>query len=199
MKRLARLAALAFALMGSIAWDHSPAGAAPLTLSYDITTLASGYRYDFKLTLDNHDGSWAAGQEFDWIVIGDRQATSGPAGSFGSWSWTSVPLGFGTSASSGYHNGPTLYFGASVALPGWKPTALGETLAFSGIGANFLDQGALRWSILNSTGVNPAFDAADLTAVDGRVIGVPGPLAGAGLPALAALGVFVLWWRRRAA
>ena len=54
------------------------AGATPLGLNYSVTSLGSWYNYDFELILDNNDGSWAAGQGWNWLIFGDQVAGDSP-------------------------------------------------------------------------------------------------------------------------
>jgi hypothetical protein len=85
------------------------ADATPFTLDYSVSVTprpsGSNFMYSFVLTLDNHDGSWAPGQGFNWFVIG---ASASFPGAFpeGASFFTSVPAGFVASASSGGQNGP---------------------------------------------------------------------------------------------
>ena len=81
----------------------------PLRLDYCVQALGGGsYQYAFTLTLDNHDGSWVAGQGWRWFIFGDRQQGSSPL-----QNWvidpSSLPVGPWNqmSSSGGYHNGPT--------------------------------------------------------------------------------------------
>lgn len=139
------------------------AQATPLRMDYQMTDLGGAtYRYEFKLTLDNHDGTWAVGNEWDWIIFGDNNfagALNGfdPDGNGGVGSdWTT--LGFaapisGITFSAGGHNGPTLAIGASgVSLPGWQPTAVGEFLAWSGTSHILIPDGDLYWSSIVTGG-----------------------------------------------
>lgn len=137
---------------------HSqPAVASPLSLSYDVTDLGTGlFDYNFFLTLDNADDSWDRGESWDWLTFGDS-ATNAPK-KLGPYNPTRDPLlGFvGDMAdlpvgpwtdynySSGGHNGPTLVnFNG-----GWMPTALNETLTWSGTYTEFVGQGDLLFSTL---------------------------------------------------
>jgi len=135
------------------------AGATPLRMDYRITDLGgSSYRYDFTLTLDNHDGTWAAGQQWDWIIFGDNDWADTHSGfdpdGMGSASSDWSTLGFSSPisavlVSSGGHNGPTLAIGGNtVTLPGWQPLALGDALTWSGRSNVFLPDGELFWSAL---------------------------------------------------
>ena len=49
----------------------SPANAVPFTLDYSVTPAGANYQYNFSLVLDNNDSSWVAGQQFNWLVVGD--------------------------------------------------------------------------------------------------------------------------------
>ena len=90
------LVALVVALVALFLVPNSVA-AAPMTLSDTITYLGapSGtYKYDFTLTVDNHDGTWSPGQKFDYLSFGNETSRSGPFGQFGDWSWTATPTSF---------------------------------------------------------------------------------------------------------
>jgi len=134
--------------------------ATPLTMHYQLTDLGSSqYRYDFTLTLDNHDATWAAGQEWDWIIFGDndladtRNGFDTNGGAAGGLDWTTLtfapPISLITSTTLG-HNGPTLQIGPSVLLPGWAPTTIGESLTWSGTSGVFIPNGELVWSALET-------------------------------------------------
>jgi hypothetical protein len=50
---------------------------------YSIVDNGDGtYSYGFDLVLDNNDGSWQAGQGFDWIIFGDAQNMPSPFADF---------------------------------------------------------------------------------------------------------------------
>jgi hypothetical protein len=139
------------------------ASATPLTMEYTQTAVSGGYRYDFTLTLDNHDGTWAAGQQWDWIIFGESGTTNNQASAFDpdgaggvGHSWTtlsfSAPIS-GIGATSGGHNGPNLYIGNSgVLLPGWQPMVLGDSLAWSGTSTVNLGDRPIYWSALQASG-----------------------------------------------
>ncbi|WP_085315259.1 PEP-CTERM sorting domain-containing protein [Derxia lacustris] len=145
-----RLTALALALASSGAF----AATTPLSLNYTVDTLTSGlYQYSFNLVLSNASGSWTSGQQWDWLVIGDSNATH--PGGFGSdWTWTSVASGtYGTiSTGSNGHSGPTVGVGVSALLPGWTPSAVGDSLSWSGTSSVLLPAGSLYWSALAAGG-----------------------------------------------
>lgn len=172
----------------------SSAQATPLRLDYTVTDLGGSYQYDFTMTLDNNDGSFVAGQEFDWFIIGDTRTTGGlfpeQAGFF-----TSIPTGFISSQSSGGHNGPTLGIGGSFFAPGWAP-ALGDSFDFTGVSTLLVAEGDLLWS--NLTGFNTTafadYEVANQIHVSAVPLPAALPLYGAGL----ALAGFLGWRRKRA-
>lgn len=156
LQKIALAAGLALVAMG-------PALATPLTMEYAKTSLGGGlFQYDFTLALDNHDGSWASGQQWDWIVFGDTDTSGSLYKGFdsngatsGGLSWTtltvSAPIG-AVVFSSGGHNGATLQMGSSVALPGWQPLAIGDEISWSGTSTvNYLP-GQMVWSSLITGG-----------------------------------------------
>ena len=50
----------------------TPPGATSVRLEYSVVDLGAGtFQYEFSLILDNHDGTWTAGQAFNWIIFGD--------------------------------------------------------------------------------------------------------------------------------
>lgn len=145
LQKMAGAAVLALACSGA-------ALATPLTMAYSKTALGSGvYGYDFTLTLDNHDSSWIAGQQWDWIVFGDSLG----------WTWTTSSFAAPISKiaiSSGDHSGPLLALSTNgVLFPGWEPLALGEALSWSGTSTMNVADGALTWSSMrNSSGASRA-------------------------------------------
>jgi hypothetical protein len=138
----------------------SAAMASPLDLSYSIADTGSGFfEYDFTLTLDDHDNSWVAGQDFNWITFGDATSSASPLTNFVG---DVAPAPFTSfSASSGYHNGPTLLSTANN-FAGWAPTAVGDSLSWSGSSSAFLGQGQLLFSNLIGSGVHADFEVATL-------------------------------------
>lgn len=122
--------------------------ATPLTLNYSVTNVGSNYQYDFNLVLDNHDNSWSLGQEWDWIVFGDRVGNYPNPNTFDCSQWTplSTPTNWNTACSSGGHQGPTLYAGSSPLLPGWSPTSVGESISWSGLYTSLVPEGSIYWS-----------------------------------------------------
>jgi len=116
-----------------------------------------GFKYTFKLILDNNDNSWAAGQGFGWIIFGDQQSAASPLEPFvGDPSY--LPIGPFTQyqGSGGGHNGPTL--GPVVQGPPnfppnlWIPNAIGDSLTWGGTSPNNLPQGQMLWSNLMAGG-----------------------------------------------
>ena len=154
------LVALAVAVVALFLVPSSVA-AAPMTLSYTITDLGapSGtYKYDFTLTLDNHDGTWSPGQKFDYLSFSNETSGSGPFGQFGDWSWTGTPTIASPTFSMGTANGPTLDFcdagincSTSFKDGAYGPQTIGERLVFAGLSSTFIDAGLL-WSMLKRSG-----------------------------------------------
>lgn len=182
--------AIAFATFAIV----SSAQATPLRLDYSVTDLGGSYQYDFTMTVDNNDGSFVAGQEFDWFIIGD---TKNGIGLFPEQSafFTSIPAGFISDQSSGAHNGPTLGFGSTFILPGWAP-ALGDSLEFTGVSSLLVSDGDLFWSHIQGSNF-PAFaDYEVANQINVSAVPLPAalPLYGAGL----ALAGFLGWRRKRA-
>jgi hypothetical protein len=112
----------------------------PLRLDYCVDAQGGGlYAYTFTLTLDNHDGTWASGQGWDWLIFGDASGQSSPLRNFTMTS--SFPVGPWTSltSSGGGHNGPTFN---PVTNAYWIPSAVGDSLTWSGTSTAFLDEPA---------------------------------------------------------
>ncbi|WP_156924303.1 hypothetical protein [Derxia gummosa] len=137
----------AAALLLALAGAGAQAATTPLSLDYTVTELTPGsYSYTFNLVLTNASGSWASGQQWDWITFGEYNAASSPTGFGSNWTWTGTPAGTTTYTSVGGHAGPALTIGVSGALPGWAPTAVGDSLTWSGTSSVLLTQGNLHWS-----------------------------------------------------
>lgn len=160
------------------------ASASPFTLYYEVEANGGGWDYDFNLVLDDNDGSFVAGQEFDWFIIGDAESSPSPFTENSAF-FTSVPTGWTATSSSGGHNGPTLCYVPSCGPTYWTPT-LGDTLEFSGYSTTYVAEGDLLWS--NIAGSN-------ITRYETAVL-APVPLP-AGLPLLATGAVLLGLMRRR--
>jgi len=188
MNRILAILALCMAPIGALA--------TPLTLSYDVTDLGGQYQYDFELTVTNADGTYSAGQNFNWIIVGD--APTGTASVFpetGPDFFTSVPSIFEPRTTSGGHNGPTLLETANGFI-GWTPTGLGDMLTFTGVSSVLVAPGDLLWSNISGSGTNADFETAEFGAFF--------PVAAVPLPAtlpllLVALGGGVIGLRKRKA
>lgn len=177
-----------FTIFANTAISH----ATPLRLDYTVTDLGGSYQYDFDLVLDNNDGSWVSGQQFDWFVIGDATIGNNSPFTESIGFFTSLPSGWTATSTIGGHNGPSLgAVDGSVILPGYSPLALGDYISFSGVSATLIPDGDLLWSNLQgSFGASLAsFEVAN------NISAVPLPAA---LP-LFVVGLSVLGfagWRR---
>src|SRR5262249_22447224 len=149
------------------------ASATPLRLEYCVTALGGGvFEYQFTLTLDNHDNSWAAGQAWRWFIFGDANQSASP---LTGWvdSGTTWPVGPWTSftSSGGGHNGPTFNY----VLDYWTPPAVGAQLTWRGTSTAFLQQGQMLFSTLAGTlngGIAADFEVATyLPSCAGQVTG----------------------------
>jgi hypothetical protein len=109
--------------------------ASPMTLNYSVTDLGSGsYRYSFDLSLTNQDDSWASGQGWSWIIFGDGPYNSSPFLP-NNFVIDALPVGpfYFLSWANGDHSGPNLTFNQTPPeLAYWTPSAIGETLSWSG-------------------------------------------------------------------
>ena len=142
--------------------------ATPLRMDYQVMPLGGGlFDYEFDLILDNNDSSWVSGQNFNWIIFGDQPSSPTNLTSFIA-DTSDLPIGPFTffTTTSGGHNGPTLIVQIpDIITTGWFPTALGQSLSWSGTSTANLPQGQLLWSNLFGTGVHADFEVANLTTV----------------------------------
>jgi hypothetical protein len=164
--------------------------ATPIALNYEVSDIGGGLlNYEFSLSLDNNDNSWAAGQGWRWFIFGDGGSNLSPLTDFvGDASDLPVGPWSGYTNTSGGYNGPTL----NSVLDYWIPVAIGEVLTWSGTSTANLAQGELLFTTLAGT-LNGAV-AADLDVAN-RVepsTDVPEPST----LAIFALGLMVLASRR---
>lgn len=144
-----------------------------LDLDYTVSPIGGGaYQYDFWLKLTNADGTWTPGNQFDWIIFGDRSGFGQPSGlcptSCSSAQFTNfsspdpnATLNF----SGGGHEGPTISYGAnSVLLPGWQPAGVGSVLRWSGRSSIMLGKGQLYFTTLATNGPRADFQLANQIA-----------------------------------
>jgi hypothetical protein len=166
------------------------AEATPLRLEYTVQNSGGGlFDYDFRLSVDNNDGSYVAGQGWRWIIFGDADQSPSPLTNWvGDLSQSSPWISF-FSTSSGGHNGPTLSGPGSSVLSYWVPTGVGDFLKWSGTSTADLGQGSLLFSTLAGTlnsGVPADFNVAyRVQSFDSTSVPEPASLLG-----LLALGVF---------
>lgn len=163
------------------------ANAAPLTMQYQVNPIGGGlYQYDFTLTLDDHDSSWLAGQEWDWIIFGQNDSGDNYNGFDPDGSGAATPdwatLSFsapitGVTTSYGGYNGPTLEISGSVTLPGWNPAAVGEFLSWSGTSSLLIPNGELYWSAINTKDTPLVFDELAVAVSGPAAVPEPGTLA----------------------
>jgi hypothetical protein len=132
------------------------ASATPLRLNYCVTPNGAVFDYKFELVLDNNDGSWVAGQGFNWIIFGDAMNAPSPLVGF-VMDPGSFPIGPFTelTSSGGFHNGPTLGpLWAQVQptlIPNhWVPNAVGDKLEWKGSSTANLGAGQMLFSNLMS-------------------------------------------------
>lgn len=157
-KLLIRAAVLALA---STASARAGAFTTPLALSYSVTPDTGGlFRYQFRMTLDNHDGTWAPGQGWGWVVYADAYYSPSPMEDF-QGNPSDLPIGPWNeyTTSMGEHNGPTLGFLLDV----WTPTFIGEYVTWSGLSTVQAAPGTLTWSCLVATGGAVPFAYAPAT------------------------------------
>ena len=163
-----RLALLPLALCAAL-----PAEAATLVLDYSVANNPNGtYRYNFSLRLANQNNTWTPGQQWDWIIFGDRSGFGQPSGfcetgicSQNFFNFTSSDPLARLTDSGGGSQGPTIFYGDSVVLPGWQPANVGDTLNWSGDSQILIGSGQMFWSTLVTGGgaERYQFQAANLT------------------------------------
>jgi fibronectin-binding autotransporter adhesin len=130
---------------------------APLTLDYSVAPAGPVYDYTFTLTMDNHDGTWAPGQGWGWVVFGDVPSGTSPINDFTMTGSVSAPWTLNNGRTSGGHNGPNL----DPVLVLWTPSAIGESRTWTGKSANNVAEGSLLFSTVMSTGVTANFAVAN--------------------------------------
>lgn len=160
-------------LAGAMGLGVFPAHATPLKVEYCVTTDDTGrFRYQFTVTLDNNDGTWAAGQGFNWFIFGDVQGGPSPLADLVPELPLPVPFDDeGYTTSGGFHNGPTLLdFGTNFDFRGWVPTAVGESFTWAGSSLAELGPAELLWSNITPSGGSVTADfliATRLESCDG--------------------------------
>ena len=169
------------------------AQATPLRLDYTVTDNGNNqYAYQFQLILDNNDNSWVSGQGWGVIRFGNGvRGESGPRLTNFVGDDSALPVGPFTT-----YIDPTGLFGPGLdgADPNdnskaaiWVPTAVGQSLYWSGTSNVNLAQGQLNFRAARTVGMPGSSGVA--TLVDSiQVIPEPGTmvLAGMGLLLLGA-------------
>lgn len=151
----------------------SVAAATPFTVDYTVTDLGGSYQYDFTVTLDNNDGSWVAGQQFDWFSFGNQDPETGAGGAFIDPVFVDYPSGATATSSTGGLNGPTLCDGNCTLDDGAYEPSLNEMFSFSIAASAFLGAGDLLWSNLQASAGNTA--ARVVANFNGLISEVPLP------------------------
>ncbi len=180
MKMRLGLAALLSITAGAAAQNN------PLKLEYCTQPGGLGTVYTFKLTLDNHDNSWVAGQGWGWIMFGDIINPTGTPPIYSLINdfvadpsyWPAGPFDSLTSA-GGYHNGPTL---GPIIVPdpdhpdpndplhwiwvAWYPAAVGDSITWGGTSATLVPDGQMQWSALVVHGGASGIEFANATHIN---------------------------------
>lgn len=174
------------------------ANATPFRLDYVKTQDGAFFDYDFRLIVDNNDGSFFSGFQIDELVVGDTLLGASPFTEGASF-FTVLPPGAGATRVTGFHNGPTIGFvDGSVIGTFLSFASVGDFVSFSGRSSANVADGDLLWTYLQGD------LASGDTEVANRVTGfgvstVPVPAAFPLLfAALAALGLFSRWRGKRA-
>lgn len=185
----------------------SPTYATPLRLDYTVEDIGGGLLdYDFRLVVDNNDGSYVSGQVWNWIIFGDiPNNTPSPLTNWVGDLSNSSPFVTGFTDTVGGHNGLTIlgtgdeFTNRVLAL--WEPNGVGDFLQWSGTSTANLLQGDLLFSTLQvkSSELPPDFGVRANFEVANRVNSfetVPEPATILGLATV--LGFGVLLKRRNA-
>ncbi|MBX3473874.1 MAG: hypothetical protein KF754_05785 [Planctomycetes bacterium] len=139
----------------------------PLRLEYDVTGTGPQYTYSFRLVLNNHDGSWTAGQEWGSVHFGQAAFGSGGTVPFAGWSTNSSSYPVGPFVSTGWssiqvgginYHCPILHDNISP-QDYWMPAAVGDSLTWSGTVGTFLNEGEMSFSMQRKIGTGPAGNA----------------------------------------
>lgn len=153
-------------------------GPTPLRLEYSVSGSAPPYAYQFRLILDNHNGTWAAGQSWGSVAFGMAEFDAAGTNPFQSWvtNAASYPIGpYTTTISSGLAIGGKVF--PSPALSGsfdWVPGAIGDQLTWTGTADVLLDQGEMTWMswrvggpmAIGSATLEPAYRVGNWLRVD---------------------------------
>lgn len=136
----------------------------PLRLEYAVTGTAPPFTYTFRVILDNHDGSWSAGQSWQYLHFG-MSAFGAPSGTapFATWTtdaasfpvgpFTSNSWGVSTIAGIAYYR-PGLVDTVAPEFEPWIPANIGDQLTWWGTCDVLLEDGEMAWSFYRVGGAS---------------------------------------------
>jgi hypothetical protein len=149
MKKRTKLfvsAAALFAAAGAVQ-------AQPLRMDFDVGVVSPGlYSYSFTITVDTTTASWNPGMGWSWLNFGSGRRSSFLPTSPNFAMTSPFPVGPWTTLTSvgGSNNGPM--FGPASPTTYWIPTAVGESISWTGTSSVYVDAPEMRWSTVLQTG-----------------------------------------------
>lgn len=163
-------------------------GPTPLTLEYEVTGNVAPYTYDFRWVLDDHSGTWSAGQEWNGAAFGYASFENAGTLPFSNWVANSASFPTGPYTGTVWQTtaySPTLIFSGPVldgpGLSHWMPAFIGDEILWSGTADVLLDDGEMTWNstiqggsmVIGSAGLEPAVRIGDwfrVTPVQGSAV-----------------------------
>lgn len=156
-------------------------GSTPLRLEYEVTGTSAPYNYLFRLVLDNHDGSWAAGQKWIGPWFGTAALSAPGTAPFATWVTdpNCLPTAAGgfditlwgqlTVSGVGTFYGPKLSKSSSLGY--FQPATVGDQLVWWGTSDLYCNDGDITWGTLGHTGgtsvtLEKAYRVGDFLRVD---------------------------------